>query len=173
MTQRGNERAEVRTIAQAVRSAAERHFRRNKTLRNRSLIVSLAFSDLLHLHGVEHSLVGGVFTFYKFSGKVRFGDPEAIQFSRSDYDITEHHAWVEINGQIWDLTLTQFDKSAAAVSVLDSNDPRYRVRDDHASRDCAEIWLRLNGIYHDAEAITNAARAALEPEAAAPHGGAR
>ncbi len=145
----------ARQVAKIVRLAAEREFYQAKGLKNRCLVVSYVFRRCLRPFKVPNHLVGGYYQTILPTVPLKFGDPASIAFARNYPTETKFdHCWLEIEGKIWDLTLTQFEADAKPISILPDDDPRYVSRihykddsDDEEAR-CSLALIQCEDLAH-------------------------
>lgn len=105
-------------VAEIVRLAAEKEYRRVPTLHLRCMIVSYAAFTVAREYGIECKIVGGWYVRNPFpaAALLEFGNPRSIAL-RSYRPVRERHCWVEHGQRIWDLTRTQFGSFPAAGTV--------------------------------------------------------
>lgn len=118
-------------LAAFVRRATEEQYPRCKTLRNRCLITTFCLHRLFCDDQIPGEIMCG---FYE----------------------RRPHTWLESDSHILDLTLTQFCRSTAKVTLLKHSHPSY-VRHHFAMPALVEIELRLRGVHHEAVKIIDRA----------------
>lgn len=144
----------LKQIADAVRSEAEHLNSRNLSLGNLCHVVSYSLATLARGIKSDCTVVAGYFDPRIPEPKLRFGDIEQKRAASALVRMfPAHHVWVESDGAIWDLTLTQFDPSADPVSVLPMDDFRYTRTVLNASDETSRFQLEVYGLTDEATSI--------------------
>jgi Transglutaminase-like superfamily len=124
-------KASSRRIAHAVRYAAEQQWPRCVTLRNRCLLTSYCLWRLFVEYGISSRLACGVY--------LKGREPR-------------RHSWIETRSRIYDLTLTQFSRNSAKVSIFPLAHDNY-VGLHYPAPELLEMDLRACDAYQEVAQI--------------------